>query len=144
MARTQLIALFTGCFLVAASTNVAWAGRKLNVPNPLQETTNASQVSLSWSNIGGETGFLVERRLLNGGSFAEIGKTVADITSYKDILTTTDQYEYRVRAYRSAGTNLAYSGYTNVVDVAPATTTNTTTTTGDTTTITGDSSTACQ
>jgi len=145
MARVQWIALFAGCLVVASVINPAWAGRKLQAPSPLKETTNASQVSLNWSNIGGETGFLIERRLLNGGSFAEIGKTVADITSYKDTLTTADQYEYRVRAYRTAGSNLSYSDYTNAVDVAAATTTDPTTAAVEPTTMTaGDTTTPCQ
>ena len=106
--------LLAGGLMLAAAANPAWAGKKLGVPNPLRAATNAGQVSLSWANIGGETGFLIERRLHNGGSFAEVGKTVADVTSYTDILTTSDSYEYRVRAYKT-GPNLFYSDYTNTV-----------------------------
>jgi|tagenome__1003787_1003787.scaffolds.fasta_scaffold20033860_2 hypothetical protein len=119
----RLLGLLAGSVLIIAVNNSALADRKLQVPDQLKGTTEASQVSLNWSNISGETGFLVERRLISGGSFAEIGKTVADVTNYKDTLTTADQYEYRVRAYRSTGSNLSYSDYTNVVDVAPVATT---------------------
>jgi hypothetical protein len=155
MARAQfVVTLLTGCVLLAAVNNSAWADRKLPVPTPLKGATNANQASLNWSNIAGETGFLIERRLFNSGNFAEVGKTVADVTSYKDILTTTDEYEYRVRAYRATGSNISYSNYTNVVDLAPAnavdsstnsTTSNTTasSTTTTTTTTVGDSTTPC-
>jgi hypothetical protein len=126
--------------LVAVSSS-AWADRKLPVPNPLQDSANANKVSLHWSNVGGETGFLVERRLA-GGSFAEIGKTTADVTSYEDSLTTAGQYEYRVRAYRSTGANLTYSDYTNLVDVDASTSTTSTSTGGTTTSSSGDTTTS--
>ena len=136
MARTRLAVHLIGAALLVAVSSSAWADRKLPVPNPLQGSPAGSQVSLHWSNTTGETGFLIERRPV-GGSFAEIGKTVADVTSYEDSLTTVGQYEYRVRAYRTTGANLSYSDYTNVVDVDASTSTNSTSTGGTTTSDTG-------
>jgi hypothetical protein len=134
------VRLFGAALLVAVSSS-AWADRKLPVPNPLQDLANANQVSLHWSNVSGETGFLIERRLA-GGSFAEIGKTTADATSYKDTLIVDGKYEYRVRAYRSTGANLTYSDYTNLVDVDASTSTNSTSTGGTTTSDTGGTTTS--
>jgi hypothetical protein len=140
MARTRLAVRLFGAALLVAVSSSAWADRKLPVPNPLQDSANANQVSLHWSNVSGETGFLVERRLA-GGSFAEIGKTTADVTSYEDSLTTAGQYEYRVRAYRSTGANLTYSDYTNPVDVDASTSTTSTSTGGTTTSSSGGTTT---
>lgn len=112
--------LLAGGLMLAAVASSAWAAKTLDSPNPLAGTTNAGQVYLNWANTSGETGFLIERRLQDGGSFAEIGKTVADVASYTDILTTTDHYEYRVRAYKATGPSMIYSDYTNtVVSTAP-------------------------
>jgi endoglucanase len=140
MARTRLAVHLFGAALLVAVSSSAWADRKLPVPNPLQDSANSNEVSLHWSNVGGETGFLVERRLA-GGSFAEIGKTTADATSYKDTLTVDGEYEYRVRAYRSTGANLSYSDYTNVVDVVASTSTTSTSTGGTTTSSSGGTTT---
>jgi hypothetical protein len=140
MARTRLAVRLFGAALLVAVSSSAWADRKLPVPNPLQDSANANQVSLHWSNVSGETGFLVERRLA-GGSFAEIGKTTADATSYKDTLTVDGKYEYRVRAYRSTGANLTYSDYTNLVDVDASTSTTSTSTGGTTTSSSGGTTT---
>jgi len=136
MARTRLAVRLFGAALLVAVSSSAWADRKLPVPNPLQGSPAGSQVSLHWSNTTGETGFLIERRPA-GGSFAEIGKTTADVTSYEDSLTTAGQYEYRVRAYRSTGANLTYSDYTNLVDVVASTSTTSTSTGGTTTSSSG-------
>jgi hypothetical protein len=92
----------------------AEAAKKLAVPNPLQGATGVGQVNLTWANVSGETGYVIERRLYSGGSFAEVAKTTADLTSYIDVLTETASYEYRVRAYK-AGAQMSYSDYTNTV-----------------------------
>ena len=104
-----------GCVLaVVLAAAPAFAAKKLEAPNPLQGATGATGTKLSWSNVGGETGYLIERRASEGGSFAEIAKTTADLTSYTDIPVEAVNYEYRVRAYR-AGPQMIYSAYTNTV-----------------------------
>jgi hypothetical protein len=92
----------------------ALAGKKLEIPSPLQGTAGTGGMALRWSNIAGETGYLVERRVFETGSFAEIAKTTADVTSYTDLPIDPVSYEYRVRAYR-AGHQMLFSGYTNIV-----------------------------
>ena len=92
----------------------ATAARKLDAPGPLKGQTAAGSVALSWSDVGGETGYLVERRPSGSGSFAEVAKTTADRTSYTESVGTTLNYEYRVRAYRTAP-YMIYSDYTNTV-----------------------------
>jgi hypothetical protein len=84
----------------------------LTTPNPLKASTSTNAVLLSWSNIGNETGYVIERRAYGASRFTEVGKTTANITSYKDAVQTTQNYQYRVRAYSAVGT-LTYSPYTN-------------------------------
>ena len=141
MVRTRLAVRLFGTALLVAVSSSAWADRKLPAPNPLQDSAAANEVSLHWSNVSGETGFLIERSV-GGGSFAEIGKTIAGVTSYKDSLTTPGQYEYRVRAYRTTGANLTYSDYTNVVNVDATSTDSSNTSTGGTTTPSSSGTTA--
>ena len=86
----------------------------LSAPIPLTASTLSNRVTLKWSNVAQETGYLVERRTQGGENFSEVGKTIADSTTYTDILTSTNRYEYRVRAYKIGAGSLAYSPYTEV------------------------------
>ena len=83
-------------------------------PKPLTASTNSNRVSLTWNNIQNETGFLIERRRRGDQRFSEIAKTTTNVTTYTDLLTTTEGYDYRVRAYTANG-NMIYSPYTNTV-----------------------------
>jgi len=105
--------LLVGGLVLIVAAAPATAARRLDPPNPLKGQTATGGVTLSWSNIGGETGYLVERRAA-GGSFAEIAKTTSDRTSYTDLVATTASYEYRVRAYRTAP-KIIYSDYSNTI-----------------------------
>jgi hypothetical protein len=107
-----VLLLFGGLLLTSAAAP-AIAARKLDAPSPLKGQAGTVGVALSWSNVGGESGYLIERRA-SGGSFAEIAKTTTDRTSYTDLVTTTASYEYRVRAYRTAP-KIIYSDYTNTL-----------------------------
>ena len=105
--------LLVGGLVLILAAAPATAARRLDPPSPLKGQTATGAVTLSWSNIGGETGYLVERRV-SGGSFAEIAKTTSDRTSYTDLVATTASYEYRVRAYRTAP-KIIYSEYSNTI-----------------------------
>jgi hypothetical protein len=91
----------------------------LTAPAPLTATISSDRVSLAWSNIRSETGFLIERRRQGDTQFSEIAKTMTDVTTYTDILTTNEAYEYRVRAYLAHG-GMVYSPYTNTATVSAA------------------------
>jgi len=87
---------------------------------PLSLTTvgsvAASQLTLTWGGSAGATGYSIERQA-PGGSFGEIGTTIADIVTYIDATVSSDvAYCYRVRAFNSAG----YSDYSNVTCGTPA------------------------
>ncbi len=54
-------------------------------------------------------GFLIQRKLTAGGTWADLTTVGADVTSYLDIsLVTGNEYCYRVRAFNAAG-NSAYT-----------------------------------
>ena len=119
MAKTSTIRILGAVLVLGFALSPALAARKLDAPAPLKGVTDAGKMALSWTNVSGETGFLVERRLYGGGGFAEIAKTTANVTAYTDTVAATTSYEYRVRAYRTQG-GVLYSDYTNtVVSTAP-------------------------
>jgi hypothetical protein len=82
----------------------------------------STQINLSWTdNSTNETGFRIERSTGSSTTYTEIATTAAGVNSYSNTaLTPSTQYNYRVRAYNSAGN----SAYTSVVSATtPATTT---------------------
>jgi len=71
---------------------------------------SASQLNLTWTdNANNETGFKIERKTGSGGTYAQIGTTAANVSSFSDSgLTAATTYFYRVRANNTGGDS-AYS-----------------------------------
>lgn len=83
-----------------------------NAPSSLSAVVlSSSQIALAWvDNSSNETGFRLERSVdgINWSEFAVVG---SNATSFTDTgLTGSATYQYRVRAYNSAG----YSSYSNI------------------------------
>lgn len=84
-------------------------------PNGLTATAvSSSAIDLTWTdNSSNESGFWIERRTPNGygtsGTYAQIAAVGAGVRTYRSSgLVEATTYQYRVRAYNSAGTS-AYS-----------------------------------
>ena len=79
---------------------------------------NRTRINLIWTdNSDNESGFKVERKLVNDTTYAEIVSTSANVTSYSDNGLTEDvAYLYRVRAFNNGGA----SAYTDEVDATPS------------------------
>ena len=78
------------------------------------QPVSPTPVDLSWADVAGEEGFKVERKLASSSTWSQIGTTGANVVSYVDTnsgLTAGTSYNYRVRAYTTAGN----SGYSNTV-----------------------------
>lgn len=82
----------------------------VNPSNLIGTSDSATHINLSWvDNSTNETGFKIERKT-GAGTFAVVGTTLADITTFNDIgLTSGSTYTYRVYSYNSAGSSLTYS-----------------------------------
>ena len=84
-------------------------------PTTLVATLQAGpQVQLTWVDTSNnEDAFLIERSV-DGGAFAPLSQTAANVVSYIDATTTTvHTYAYQVRAGNTGG----YSAYTNIASV---------------------------
>ncbi len=94
-----------------------WAGARLLIPPapPLPPSAPAAptnlvatpisytQVNLSWDNVAGETGYIIERST-DGVTFTQVGTTLADITTFSDTTATPGTaYSYRARATNVVG-----------------------------------------
>jgi Zn-dependent metalloprotease len=81
-----------------------------SVPTNLSVSAGSSStVQISWQDTSNnEQGFAIERKLGALGSWSEIGRVGANVTSYTDSgLTSSATYTYRCRSYNSGG----YSAY---------------------------------
>ena len=83
-----------------------------SAPTGLTATAmSPSRIDLSWNDVGGETGFRVERSPNGSGSWVEIASLGTNQTTYSDTQVSAQQtYFYRVRALNTGG----FSPYSNV------------------------------
>lgn len=77
----------------------------------LATAINSSQITLEWDdNAGNETGFKIERKQGDNGTWSQIKIVGANVEGYLDSgLPASTQYYYRVRAYNGVGN----SGFSN-------------------------------
>ena len=81
---------------------------------------SSTRINLAWTDVAGEAGYKVERKLASSSTWAQIGTTAANTVSYQDTngLTPSTTYNYRVRSWTTGGN----SGYSNTVTLTtPAT-----------------------
>ncbi|WP_306534763.1 fibronectin type III domain-containing protein [Geobacter sp.] len=82
------------------------AAPTLNVPSGI----TATDVTLTWTNVAGETGYKIEYKIGAGGTWGELATKGVDVTTHTHSgLTANTTYYYRVKAY-NAGGDSAYSG----------------------------------
>lgn len=103
----------TGKTITGGRLNIAAAlGATIpSAPSGLTATAiSKTQINLSWNdNSDNETGFMIERKTGDSGSYELIGTTNSDISVYSDTgLTQNTRYYYRVKAYNEIGES-AYS-----------------------------------
>jgi phosphatidylinositol-3-phosphatase len=94
------------------SFTTAGTGAAPAAPTGLTATAvSPNQINLAWSDVGGETGYRVERSPNGSNSWAEIASLPADQATYPNTQLTAQQtYFYRVRALNTTG----FSPYSNV------------------------------
>ena len=62
--------------------------------------SGSTQISLSWEDTSGETGYRVERMTGSGGSWQTAGTTLMGVTSFSDVgVVAGNTYSYRVLAF---------------------------------------------
>ncbi len=105
--------------------NFAYASVIPSAPTPLTATgftaNTASSVTLTWTdptpaaaaatagNKQNEIGFIVSRAAASSNTFTEIGRTLANATSFVDTVTAATGYKYQVVAYNQAGNSVPAS-----------------------------------
>ncbi len=89
-----------------------WAGARVLLESLAPATptgvvasaTMSSQISLTWSDVAGETGYRIERSLDGTTGWTQIGNTLADTTLYNDTTVSgSSLFYYRVTATSPTG-----------------------------------------
>jgi hypothetical protein len=66
--------------------------------------TAFDRVSLRWTNVSGESGYLIDRSLASAENWSQVGLVAANVTTFVDSsVSVNTSYDYRVRAYDSNG-----------------------------------------
>jgi len=87
-----------------------------SAPTSLTATAvTSAQVDLAWTdNAINEDGFVIERSDDLGATWAQVGQTVTDVTTFSDTtVSPVSTYQYRVYAYNANGNSLP----SNIVEV---------------------------
>lgn len=121
MGIVLLILYMSLIFMVCKKTPTAPTLMTPKAPSNLEVEVEYYQapfyrIYIKWKdNSDDESGFKVERRKGDSGSWGEIFNTSANITDVESLINLVITYYYRVRAYNDYG----YSDYSNVVIITP-------------------------
>ncbi len=94
----------TGDSQDSANSNFATISVTPATPGGLAATSiSASSIGLSWSDVSGESGYVIERSI-NNSTWSQVATPSADATSWSDTgLTAATKYYYRIKSASSAG-----------------------------------------
>ena len=91
----------SSAYLTATATTPAFPGQPAISSATAQSGTT---ITLTWTDVPGETGFLIQRSTYGGSTWATAGTVGAGVTSFTDTgLTEATSYSYRVTATNAAG-----------------------------------------
>ena len=91
---------------------------KPSVPTGLEGAENSSSgISLKWNAVNGASGYEVYSYDASDGKWVYVGYSTKETYNVKG-LKETSHYKYRIRAYKSSGSNKFYSDFCESVTVA--------------------------
>src|SRR5882724_1853581 len=90
-------------------SNEAWATLAPAAPSGLTAAAvSASQITLSWNDVTGETSYKVLRSSNGGGTWTQVATVGANVTSYQNTgLASATTYSYCVVATNAGGDSAA-------------------------------------
>jgi fibronectin type 3 domain-containing protein len=92
---------------------------KTAIKNPVDlsvSSPNASTADLSWSAVEGAAGYEISFSKGTSSTYTVL-RSVTTLTTNHTALTANTVFNYKVRAYRMAGTTKVYSGYSDVKSI---------------------------
>ncbi len=106
---------------VSDFSNVVTTATLALAPANLTATAiSSSRIDLAWSDVGGETGYKIERST-DGINWTQIATTAANVTSYSNTgLNSATTYSYRVKANNAGGDSAPSNVASTTTLTAPA------------------------
>lgn len=142
-ARTNIGALGSGCLVAVGRKAAAGATGDINstltnattkafltlafgvpvapsAPVLTVGATTDDSIDLSWTNVGDETGYRIERSLDGSTGWVDLGDNAADDTTFTDTgLTCETEYFYRIFAFNGVGDSAASNVDSGTTDSCP-------------------------
>ncbi len=80
----------------------------------LKATSTKGKLNLSWTNVSGETGYVIQYSTKKDSGFKKLTDTKANVVSYSKKVTSGKTYYFRVKSYKKVGDTYIYSAYSDV------------------------------
>lgn len=101
--------------------NIAKPETTLSKPILKASSNSYNSNKLSWNKVSGASGYRIYRATSKTGTYSRIKTVSSTSTSYTDTSRATGKtYYYKIRAYKTVGTNDVYSSYSSVVSAKPS------------------------
>lgn len=86
---------------------------------PTLKATSPSKgkLTLTWSNVSGETGYVIQYSTKKTSGFKKLTDTKANVVSYSKKVTSGKTYYFRVKSYKKVGDTYIYSAWSDVKGV---------------------------
>ncbi len=86
---------------------------------PTLKATSPSKgkLTLTWSNVSGETGYVIQYSTKKTSGFKKLTDTKANVVSYSKKVTSGKTYYFRVKSYKKVGDTYIYSAWSDAKGV---------------------------
>ncbi len=102
----------------SSSSEVLTTATKPVTPKITSLTSTKAKATLKWSNVSGESGYVVYYSTKQDSGFTKLYTCKANALSYtKANLTSGKTYYFKVRAYKTAGDTTVYSNWSDVKSI---------------------------
>ncbi|MCH5349939.1 MAG: fibronectin type III domain-containing protein [Oscillospiraceae bacterium] len=90
-------------------------GQDLGIPQDLAATTKDGEIKVSWADVEGAEGYILEYRIKGTSRWTQIDLSRTEFNHTR--LNNGDVYEYRVKAYKTVSGERVYSEYSIIISM---------------------------
>ena len=105
-----------GTILMSLNPTIKVVTRKLVRPT-LTVTSTTGKANLKWTNVANETGYEVVYATSKDGTYKKLTTTKANVAAFTKSLTRGGTFYFKVRAYKTVGSETYYSNYSAVKSI---------------------------
>lgn len=103
--------------VLSTAGSVITTATKPATPTLKATSPSKGKLSLSWTNVSGETGYVIQYSTKKDSGFKKLTDTKANVVSFSKSVTSGKTYYFRVKSYKKVGDTYIYSSYSDVKGV---------------------------